>query len=60
MFISGAVPAMRSLVLFSKLGHQAQPGTMGKAIMHLLGGILCVNIVGTIQLVAFIFDVQGS
>lgn len=52
----GVGAIIRSLVLFSKLGHQAQPGTMGKAMMHLLGGILCVHILGTIQLVEFIFD----
>lgn len=52
----GVGAIIRSLILFSKLGSQGQPGTFGKAIMHLLGGILCVHILGTIQLVEFIFD----
>ena len=58
MFIRliGVGAIIRALVLCSKLGSQGQPGTLGKAMMHLLGGILCVHILGTIQLVEFIFD----
>ena len=52
----GVGAIMRALVLFSKLGSQGQPGTMGKAVMHLIGGILCVHILGTVRLVEFIFD----
>ena len=52
----GVGAIIRALVLFSKLGAQGQPGTMGKAVMHLIGGILCVHILGTVQLVEFIFD----
>lgn len=47
---------MRGLVLFSRAGgEQSQHGTMSKALLHILGGILCVNIVGTIRLVKAIF-----
>jgi intracellular multiplication protein IcmC len=52
---------MRGILLFSRSGgEQAQHGTMAKALLHLLGGILCVNIVGTVRLLEGIFGYTSS
>lgn len=54
----GVGAIIRGCVLFSRAGHQGgQPGTTGKAVMHLFGGILCVHVLGTVDLVRYIFDV---
>lgn len=50
---------MRACLLFSKTGgHGGQPGTMGKAMIHLLGGILCVHVLGTAHLLKYILDIN--
>lgn len=36
-------------------GHSSQPGTVGRAMVHMFGGILCINIVATIGFVQNIF-----
>ncbi len=57
--VVGVGAIMRSCLLFSKTGgHGGQPGTMGKAMIYLLGGILCVHIVGTSHLIKYIFDID--
>lgn len=46
----GGVAMTRGLLLFNKLGSgQAQPGTFGKAMIHIIGGTLCFNSYGTAQ-----------
>ena len=53
--IIGVCAFMRGIVLFSRAGgEQAQHGTMSRALLHLLGGTLCVNIVGTLGLLKVI------
>ncbi len=48
----GLIAFVRGWTLLVKLGaEQAQPGTLGKGIMHMLGGVLAMNIVGTINVV---------
>jgi len=43
----GLIVLVRGWVMLAKLGSEgAQPGTIGKAIMHMLGGICAWNIVG--------------
>ncbi len=50
---------IRGLVLFSRAGgHQSQPGTMSKAIIHIFAGILCVHVIGTTELLKTIFDIH--
>jgi len=42
---------MRGILLFSRVGgEQSQPGTLGRACTHLLGGLLCVHILGLVIL----------
>ena len=49
--IIGVGSFIRGIVLLSKVGgQQTQPGTLGKAIIHLFAGILLVHILGTIDL----------
>jgi len=48
----GYVSMIRGFILLSRLGkQQSQPGMFGKGIMHVVGGILAVNIVETIRLI---------
>src|SRR3990167_5651441 len=54
--IVGVGAFMRGIVMASKMGGQhAQPGTLGKASVHIVAGILCVNVVQTIELLKLIF-----
>ena len=42
---------MRGIVLFSRVGsEQSQHGAMSKSLLHVIGGVLCVNVVGTLEL----------
>lgn len=55
----GVGAIIRACVLFSRTGQTGgQPGTVGKAALHLFGGILCVHIMGTVELVKYLFDLQ--
>lgn len=48
----GYIAFLKGWIMLAKLGkEQAQPGIAGKALMHMLGGILAINIVGTIKIV---------
>lgn len=58
----GVYAFMRSFVMCSKTGSgHAPPGTTGKVFAYLLGGILCIHIMGTMQLIesilGFNFDI---
>ncbi|OGT44061.1 MAG: hypothetical protein A3F13_02325 [Gammaproteobacteria bacterium RIFCSPHIGHO2_12_FULL_40_19] len=49
--IIGVGSFIRGVVLLSKAGgQQSQPGTLGKALVHIFAGILLVHILGTIDL----------
>lgn len=49
--IIGVVAIMRGLMLLSRSGRiGGQPGTMGRCMIHLFTGILCMHIVGTTHL----------
>ncbi|AAO91121.1 hypothetical protein [Coxiella burnetii] len=42
---------IRGVLLFSRVGReQTPPGTMAKAMLHILGGLFCVHILGTLSL----------
>lgn len=50
---------IRACTLFSRTGQVGgQPGILGKALLHLFGGILCVHIMGTVSLVKYLFDIH--
>lgn len=44
--------------LYKAFGQQSQPGMVGKALMHMVGAILTVHIMGTIQLLEYILDMH--
>ncbi|MCX7121376.1 MAG: type IV secretion protein IcmC [Gammaproteobacteria bacterium] len=49
--IIGVGSFIRGIVMMARAGgQQSQPGTLGKAIVHMFAGILCVNIVGTLSI----------
>lgn len=52
---------IRGLVLLSRAGgHQAQPGTLAKAIIHIVGGILCLHVGATLNLLADILGMSSG
>ncbi len=54
--IVGIGSFVRGIVLLSRSGHQqGQQGTLGKALIHMGAGILCIHVVGTYQLLTSIF-----
>ena len=54
----GVGAIIRACMLFSRAGKSSgAPGTIGKALLHLFGGILCVHILGTTHLIENIFDI---
>lgn len=55
----GVGAIMRACLLFSRTGgHGGQPGQLGKAMIHLFGGILCVHVLGTMHLIKYILDIN--
>jgi len=41
----GVMGVMRGIILLSRAGgEQSQPGSIGKAVLHLVGGLMCLNI----------------
>jgi intracellular multiplication protein IcmC len=47
----GVIAFMRGLLMLNQAGgERGQPGMFPKAISHMIGGILCINIYGTIQM----------
>lgn len=49
--VVGLGALMRGLALLTKVGQQnTQPNTLSKAMIHIVGGVFCINIVGTIDM----------
>ena len=47
--VVGVGSFIRGVVMLSKTGgQQSQPGTVGKAFMHILAGVMCIHILGTV------------
>lgn len=54
--VLGLISFIRGWILLTKIGgHSGQPGTLNKAVLHILGGILAINIVGTIDVLQATF-----
>lgn len=52
----GLIAFIRGWVILSKMGHAgAQPGSMGKGLIHVIGGVLLLNIVDTFNILAETF-----
>lgn len=55
----GVYAFMRGFVMAAKTGSgHAQPGTIGKVMVHIFAGILCVHIMGTINLIGSIIGID--
>ncbi|OGT52820.1 MAG: type IV secretion protein IcmC [Gammaproteobacteria bacterium RIFCSPHIGHO2_12_FULL_41_15] len=51
---------IRGIVLLSRAGgEQSQHGTFSRATLHIIGGILCVHILGTLSVLREIFGFTG-
>lgn len=54
--VVGVASFVRGLVLLSRSGqHQGQPGNTGKAIIHMIAGVLCIHVIGSYELLKNIF-----
>lgn len=49
MQVIGVIAVIRGLLLLGRAGGQGQPGMVGKGAMHLVAGILAINVYGTWQ-----------
>lgn len=60
--IMGVISFIRGVVLLTHLGGQGgqQQGTLGKALIYMISGILCIQIIGTAQLVESILGFTGA
>lgn len=56
----GTIAFIRGLVMLSTLGAgQGQPGTLGRGMTHIIGGIFCINIYEFIKMVFATLGVTG-
>lgn len=61
MKLIGLIAFVRGWVILSKMGHAgSQPGSIGKGVIHLIGGVLLINIVDTINILAQTFGYTGG
>src|SRR3990167_1208310 len=55
--IVGIIGIMRGIILMSRAGgEQAQPGSIGKAMLHIIGGLMCVQILYVWNIMGFLFS----
>lgn len=56
----GLIAFVRGWVILSKMGHSgSQPGSVAKGIIHIVGGVLLINIVDTFRILAVTFGYTG-
>ena len=56
----GVIAFIRGLVILTHLGgHGGQPGTFGRGITHIIGGILCINIYQFVQVIMVTLGIQS-
>lgn len=56
----GFIAFLRGWIILSKMGHSgAQPGSITRAMVHVLGGILLIAIVDTVNILARTFGYVG-
>jgi intracellular multiplication protein IcmC len=48
--VIGLISFLRGWISLTRLGGGGQPGTLSKGIMHIVGGILAINVTGTIDM----------
>lgn len=50
---------IRGLVMMTRVGgEQSQPGTLSKAVLHMTGGVLCLHILGVVDLIQSVFNLN--
>lgn len=61
MYLIGLIAFIRGWVILSKMGHSgAQPGSLGKGIIHVIGGVLLINVVKTFNILATTLGYTGG
>ncbi len=61
MILVGLIAFVRGWVILSKMGHSgSQPGSVGKGLVHVIGGILLINIVDTVNILGCTFGYTGG
>lgn len=55
----GVIAFIRGLVLLASLNHHGQPGTFGRGMTHIIGGILCINIYQFVHVVMITFGIDS-
>lgn len=61
MYLIGLIAFVRGWVILSKMGHSgAQPGSLGKGIIHVIGGVLLINVVKTFNVLATTLGYTGG
>ncbi|MCS5708318.1 hypothetical protein CC99x_005305 [Candidatus Berkiella cookevillensis] len=54
----GFIAFLRGWIILSKMGHPgAQPGSIGKGITHIFGGVVLINLVDTINILGHTFGI---
>lgn len=53
----GIISFIRGMLLLLQLGGHAQPGVFGKAMAHIIAGILCINLYAFLQLISNTFGI---
>ena len=55
----GLIAFLRGWIILSKMGHPgAQPGSIGKGITHIFGGVVLINLVDTINILGRTFGIM--
>ena len=50
--VIGLISLVKGLVILSRsVGQSVQPGTFSRGLMHVIGGILAINVVGTLKVI---------
>lgn len=56
----GVIAFFRGLMILTQLGgHSSSPGTFGKGLTHIIGGIFCINIYQFIQVIMATLGIQS-
>lgn len=54
----GLIAFIRGWIILAKMGHAgAQPGSIGKGIIHVIGGVILINIIDTLKILGKTFGV---
>ncbi len=55
----GLFGMIRGIMMFSRVGgQQGQPGMAGKAMLHIIGGMLCLHIINTYYIIKFMLGLS--